>query len=291
MSNRTQSPPLATGGNVARINRKLNWIIILAIVIIILLLLWWYWPWAIKSNINQSNDLICPQYESILCFDADPCTLDLISDICGNVTNNGGGSSCTSKQCKNVPLADGACCNAQDYCYYPDDTKTCIDGTCRSSNASLCKGFCNGTNATCPPLPLTINPNNTITECIFNSCTTISLITAPVVNPYELIDTSNGNITNLNIESCLTATCVRDTNFDPVASVCFFNWACAPYLGINGPGKKRVIFDENETIIKFPIIGQIDRNYKLINNELNDVLSSLKHKYLLRKQSETPTSM
>jgi hypothetical protein len=281
--------PLATTGNVNSVNRRADVIIVLAIVIIILLF-FLIWPWVVGRNTTNSieGDL-CPSTTSVLCTDFNPCTLDLITPICGNITNNGGGTSCQSFQCQNIPLANGSCCNGEDVCYFDDPNKACVFGTCKSPDPTLCKGYCIGNDSSnCPPLPFNINANLTtlvppVTSCLYSSCVTLFQFHSPIADPNSLLDKSDStNITNLDIEACLEATCnsqLDELNPPPpfITSFCVFKWKCAPYINVEVFEKKRYINDEREgedekNLIQLPIQGVTDyKFYKKINKELNRI--------------------
>jgi len=289
--------PLATQGNVNNVNWRANIIIVLAVIIIILLL-FLIWPWVVGNNLENSIEgEICPPSTSILCDDFNPCTLDLITPICGNITNNGGGTSCQSFQCQNIPLSNGSCCSAEDVCYYDDPNKACVFGTCKSPDPTLCKGYCIGDDAsTCPPLPFNIDTNVTtpIVSCMYNSCVTLFQFNSPIAVATSILDTSDAtDITNLNIEACLESSCVVGRNgflpFPEVQSICIFKWKCAPYIKIETFLKKRTNEEDKynnddddddknqKNIFKFPIYG-VDYNfYKKINNKINKMINNDKY--------------
>jgi len=289
--------PLATQRNVNNVNLRTNIILVIEIIIIILSILL-MWPWANINNTTNNIELnICPASTSILCDDFNPCTLDLIIPICGNITNNGGGTSCQSFQCQNIPLANGSCCSAGDVCYYDDPNKACVFGTCKSPDPTLCKGYCVGDDAsTCPPLPFNINTNITIptVTCLFNSCVTMFQFVSPIADATSILDTSvAAGITNLNIEACLESTCAINLDFgNPfpfINSVCIFKWKCAPYIDLLLFEKKRGLLNyeeekESNNKFKFPIHGGVTdyQFYNKINNKINKIIDNMgtsNHKY------------
>jgi len=253
-------------------------IIILCIIIIILSAICMGFGIATNNEVNGIDNRLCTTTESLACTDFNPCTRDIIQPI-----NCGGGSlsgpdSCASFECTNVPLANGSCCNQYDFCYYDDPGKTCLFGTCQSSDPTLCKGYCNEPEDCLVPIPLTVNVDAIDTDCVFHSCVTIvTVATYPITNPFSLINTSNGNLTALNISGCLMANCVSDFLDD--FTVCLYQWKCGPYVGLENEKKKkkREFEDLHQTNYSnvsyyFNLVPLIGTNYLQANWQINQIV-------------------
>jgi len=265
-----QLSPTATQSNVSRVRTKSTFIIILGIIIIILLLIHFGLYVINNNNLNNIQNQLCIQQQSGRCNDFNPCTIDYIENICGNIS--GIGESCQSFQCVNVPLANGSCCNMDDFCYLNDPNKACVFGSCKSPDPTLCKGYCN-INSDCEIIPLNIITDNYFTTCEFNSCvTTVLNALAFIPNPMSLLNATD-DFTNREIASCLQATCTANA-FDQ-DSICIYTYTCAPFLNVTNKKKR---FDEEELqfgniiinkTIFFNLPGYIDDEYYIINNRLN----------------------
>lgn len=276
----SNTPPLASKSNVARVSRKSTGVIILEVIIIILLLIHFGFFVNIFGDVERIQNKECPLQQSDLCSDFNPCTIDYLETTCGNRSDSGG-INCKTYQCLNVPLANGSCCNRDDFCYTDDPAKACVFGQCKSPNASKCKGYCG--NATefdegvCLDLPLTVD-SNINTGCFFGSCVTITVIVDPVSDPFSLLDINNNNFNNLNTASCLQAFCTSNINAGFTA--CYYTWTCAPFINAsNAEQKKRIesieqkqqqLVDDNTTFY-FPIPNAYGSFYDEINHKLNEV--------------------
>ena len=221
------------------INNKENGLCLMDVIIIILLCIALGFAVntdAILNTIVNGVELQCDtQYESLLCNDYNPCTLDILSPVPCSL-----GSTCSPYQCTYLALANGSCCNHNDFCYYNDPLKTCVYGTCMSPDFTLCKGYCN-TDADCFPITA-LNPVvNTTTTCVFHSCLTQFVVQTNVVSPLSLMNLTVAN--SSNISSCLSAICVND--FDAGFSTCTYQWTCAPFRNdAEPPGKRAEAFDD-----------------------------------------------
>lgn len=189
---------------------------------------------AINSSRNADSieGRLCTTTQSLLCTDFNPCTTDTITPIsCTDFDN--GLSSCVRYKCTHEPVSNGTCCSQQDTCYLEDPNKFCLYGTCVSANPYLCKGYCNSSDYTpgsCITIPTVSEVSlQTGSTCVFNSCVTqIAVIFVDVTDPFALLDVHTGNLTNLNITSCLNAECTYDNLND--FSVCTYTFKCALYV-------------------------------------------------------------
>src|SRR5277367_3007517 len=184
-----------------------------------------------NSNINTLQTKLCTGTQSILCTDFNPCTADLITYISCDDTNVSG---CLQFKCKYVPLANGSCCNDNDFCYRNDPSKVCFYGKCVSPNPTVCKGFCT-TAGDCPILPIVDTDAAIDYDCIYNSCVTTTVIISDnvITYPYNILD--NSTLANLNTSSCLSASCYYVSNSTPAFSVCTFTWSCSVFVNFESP--------------------------------------------------------
>lgn len=237
----------------------------------------------ISKDVHQIKQKSCSDTESSLCYRGNPCELALITYIgCDDcLTCRAPGSTCDKFKCEYYPLANGSCCNKNDYCYTDDPNKACVFGDCKSTDITKCKGYCNSTdydeNYPCPQIPLVLSGGEEVVSfCLYNSCVTQVVLEAVYLdNPFDLIDTTNtSNLTGSNMKNCLLGSC----EFTEFGSVCVFTWKCAPY---NTPSidsnKKRSMEIHSNTIdiegwvdIKFPNNGLFGQRYVEYNRIMNE---------------------
>ena len=130
-----------------------------------------------------------------------------------------------------VKLADGSCCNEDDFCYLADSTKVCRSGECVSSNYSLCKGACSvDEDCETNPVPISANVNGVITRfCTYGSCITTIDTAYLYPDPFSALDTSSA--TNRSIAACLEAECVvtGQVGVDELPFQCTYKWICSKH--------------------------------------------------------------
>lgn len=254
---------------IREIDNKENGLIALAIAILIFVIIGFGYIVHVNNSVegleNAAMEACRLSVLNASCNDYQPCTLDISTPVHCNL-----GAGCASFKCSYIELSNGSCCNQQDSCYYDDPAKACVFGTCKSANAALCKGHCLSDNDCLVPLPLTLDPSAEVfTSCIYESCTTQFIIDQQVPDPMSLLDINTGNVTNLNISSCLDAICVND--FIGGISTCLYQWACAPFIGILNT-KKRVIEQGSNmsSILRFPLKRLFGPSYEEVNRLIVD---------------------
>lgn len=141
-----------------------------------------------------------------------------------------------------IKLADGSCCNEDDFCYLEDSTKTCQSGECVSSNYSLCKGACT-VDEDCETHPITLSPNyigESATVCYWGSCITTATVAYNYPNPKDLLDTNTSD--TKSTAGCVSGVCdlIGDVGVDEFPYECTFKWDCSKHNPqVPDPGKKR----------------------------------------------------
>lgn len=179
---------------------------------------------------------------SFKCNDYDPCTLDVIDYVHiddddrhdfwrrdDDDEHHHHHHHCPPlAACRHLPVANGTCCNEEDYCYLSDEHKRCVDGRCVSPNLTLCKGYCTDVlNCSANAIPLIVSPLDVFPQCFFGSCVTTVIVAQTPVDPYALINVTSNDVRRL--EGCLDAVCVFNPNsFD---YKCIYVWRCAPFNG------------------------------------------------------------
>lgn len=247
-----------------KLNRLERWTLFIDAVIIVVLLLVVIVCAVNYKEINtiylrQCETPNSPRVDFTSCNDFNPCTLDLLTTFpgagCSNpntLYNQIAVSDCPKYGvCQSVPLADGSCCNTDDFCYEGDTDKLCSMGVCKPSDYTRCKGYCQDVSE-CPTLPWIINNETISTQCWippdapeFGSCVYLALVGGYVGDPYSLLDLATTlDYTNLQIGSCLSAQCtnyfLKTGTFSYVEyTECAYQWTCAPYIYPVGPLKKR----------------------------------------------------
>jgi hypothetical protein len=247
---------------------------VLEVIVIILLLLLCLHGGIIWHNTNTIETNICNPLKnavlSINCTDGNPCTTDRRIAIPTTGCSGSGvtiNDTCIQYACEHIPLADGACCNMNDFCYYDDPNKKCMLGNC-ITDPTLCKGYCveegSGPESICNDLPFITSDNmlSVAARCLNHSCVYTVIVEMYIADPYSLLAVDPTNLTDFNITSCLLASCTYGYIDDYVGpdnynfySMCTFTYTCAPRLfPVPGTGKKR---GENEEIklIAVPFTG------------------------------------
>ena len=130
-----------------------------------------------------------------------------------------------------VRLADGSCCDEDDFCYLPDPKKTCQSGECVSKNYSLCKGSCT-VDEDCDAHPITLSPNligDTGSFCYWGSCITIATVAFNYPNPIDLLDTNTSD--TKSTAGCVQGVCslIGVVGADEFPYECTFKWKCSAH--------------------------------------------------------------
>ena len=273
----------ATYRRVKGISIKSSTLIGWGVVVLIFAILWMAFVIHVNHEVDEivtwKTPLSTRGEVSIDCWDGNACSVDIKTRIsCPSQIPN---TACDSYECSHIQLADGSECNQNDFCYADDPLKTCVDGTCRSPNASLCLGYCDDNIPCCDlldpscvfPYKLNLlNPGEVYHYCAYNSCVTLVISDVPIPDPANLF--VNANIGDLNQSACIESVCTTDFFNDITA--CLYQWACAPYVSVTN--KKRAISSsttlkiDNETIKPLPVKSR-DRDIYLAINEL--VLSKI----------------
>lgn len=130
-----------------------------------------------------------------------------------------------------LKLADGSCCNEDDFCYLPDPTKVCRSGECVSSNYSLCKGSCAiDDDCSTYPVPISANVNADITiTCNLGTCNTFVYSANPYPDPFSILNTTTS--AQRSTAACLDATqlLVGEIGVDDVPYLYIFTWKCSKH--------------------------------------------------------------
>lgn len=208
---------------------------------------------------NVKNLLECPGKPSDDCFTGNACLerhkekrcLADDDDDHHHHTHSQGGSWWHHKKNCNLyvcsaprELADGSCCNEEDFCYLPDPKKVCQSGECVSKNYSNCKGSCN-INSDCLVYPVPISPNfygDITTTCYWGTCMTILNAAFMYVNPMDALDANSTY--NRSTVACLQGECylVGDPLVDEFPYQCIYTWKCSAHnQQVVIPVKKRDI--------------------------------------------------
>lgn len=273
----------STYRRVKAISIKSSTLIVWAIVVLIFAILWMAFVIHVNHEVDEIVNLKTSELTygevSLDCSDQNSCTIDIKTRIsCPSQIPD---VACDSYGCSHIPLADGSECNQNDFCYADDPSKTCVEGTCRSRNSSLCLGFCDDNIPCCDlldpscvfPYKLNLlNPGEVYHYCAYNSCVTLVISDVPIAEPMNLF--VNANLGDLNQSACIEAVCTTDF-FDDITA-CLYQWECAPYVSVTN--KKRAISSSatlkigNETVKPLPIKSR-DRDVYLSLNEL--VLSKI----------------
>lgn len=133
---------------------------------------------------------------------------------------------CRVRVCRHFPMAEGSCCNREDYCYTYDHHKRCHQGICKSRDVTKCKGYC-VSSEDCPVLPLVINGSDISAFCFYGSCVTIAFVLYNPGDPNLLLNQSAYPPIG-KLEACLASSCVwlPDNGYYS----CTYVWRCAPWV-------------------------------------------------------------
>lgn len=250
-----------------RSNRWERFIIGLLIVIIILLLIHYPPTLVAYGYSNTIIDGVCASdstaEESLDCNDGNACTVDIKQRISTGCKSSLSGQTdsdkaCQQYQCSNVPLAAGSCCNRDDFCYFDDPDKKCYaGGVCKSTDPTLCKGYCTSYLDCQNPdtiFPLQINtstyPLDTQSSCQYNSCTQYLITIGQFTDPISMIYPNNGDMLLFNFSKCATVLCFQPIDY---LNICTFNWNCAPYVGDEFPPVLVKRGEEDQLAINYSI--------------------------------------
>lgn len=269
------------------INRKSSFLVIVGIILTIIIIITMGYVIHINHELEEIEHRICPLSPSptsdLTCTDFDPCTRDTKLPLPPGVSTE---CPSTSFYCSHAKLPDNTPCNRDDSCYYDDPAKRCLNGQCVSPNVTKCKGYCTQ-DADCQvTLPFTVDPTSAVRYdyCAFGSCVTQLLLEQiDTADPYSLLDTNTGNLTNLNISSCLDAICrVYTPFFASRFGVCLYTWHCAPFVvayaaeAINVSGTEKAPWF-------FPLPGLWGADYHALNTRIM-TLANQSANVILRRQ-------
>jgi hypothetical protein len=230
--------------------RKQRITLILEAVIIVLLLVLIPFLLNVMKTTDTVQSTVCPVNTgaiSLDCSDGDPCTMDVktllpTTECSGSQVST---QSCVQYACQHIKMANGSCCNSNDFCYTDDPNKKCVLGEC-ITDPLLCKGYCTNHSSQCPELPFIVQDYYTSvsTACYSHACVYTVTVEMYIADPYSLLYDDPLDMTYFNISSCLVASC--DYRFltgliegNRQLSICTFGWSCAPLLFPKNSGGKR----------------------------------------------------
>lgn len=296
----------------SRVNAKTTAIVVLVIVILVFGAVTMGYVIGGKSEVDniqkQFNTALkalqCrPQKQSLLCTDFNPCTMDYIEFPCPDhdrererekererdrdrerERDRDGDRDrdrpphhekprCHDFLCKPpVAMANGSCCNQNDFCYTDDPNKRCVFGTCMSPDPTKCKGFCNDASDCLVPVPINPEIGLTVQDCIQNSCVTV---VGPLISgndPFAIVESDT--LLDLNISHCLTASCVAFYVEGP-PYLCFYYWTCAPFLVDLIRKRDMEAPSDKLPLLNFTLPGLSNRQYLIVNQQLNALAQKL----------------
>lgn len=212
-----------------------------------------------KGTVDKIEELVACGETSEKCWTGNACMVTEKRKRCPQEDNSTdshshaqGGNWHKKKNCDQyyctepVQLADGSCCNENDFCYLSDWKKTCQSGMCVSKNYSLCKGSCVDDDS-CDEYPIPISPNFVGTRenfCYWGTCITLVNVHHNYPNPLDLLN--NAGSTNKSTIACVQGVCdlVGDVLVDEFPFQCTFTWKCSALNPqVVEPAKKRDISD------------------------------------------------
>ena len=185
---------------------------------------------------------------------------------------------CDDYTCVIENLADGSCCDRNDFCNLEDPTKTCLGGQCISSNVTNCKGYCtNDTQCSVIPVPfLSFVPLFTGLFCYNNACFTLVGTYAPFNNPTQLLNLTTPQ--QRDVANCLSGQTVSFPSEGPSIPGAVFTWGCSSVSPYEGFYRKR---DLSVTTTDLPLVyyripGTFTADqYVALNTELNTIINAL----------------
>ena len=194
------------------------------------------------------------------CWDYDPCTLDVaLPGSCAP-----GAPAVT--RCEHRALADGTPCDAEDFCYYPGDARTCQQGVCLGVDEELCKGFCQ-VDADCIPIELEVSFFEQDTFCYAGSCVTSGYLEyMPIADPEALIHRTlpwYQDVAWYNLTSCVTGACAyhdyqNPDEADMEYTICLFTWDCAFFDNPPAPRRRAEALNASLPRVRVPMPGITD---------------------------------
>ena len=236
---------------------------------------------------------VCPYKESTLsCPVTSACQVGLVKKMCqerekGRHHHHGHHhhhhKDCDQFICVVENLADGSCCDRNDFCSVSNPLKTCQLGQCVSPNATDCKGYCTVLdNCSAIPLPfLSFAPQDLEQFCFGGVCYTLIGTVYPFDTPQEMFNLTTA--AQREVANCQTGQLVPDL-FGDEAYGAIFVWSCSMTSPDQVFYKKR---DQEQDVTEAPttapgpfryynIPGVFSHaQYIVLNAELNAIINAL----------------